>query len=71
MSFKINSADALGFTIWLGHLGYQRKDLPDGGCTFKNRKAKPEYVFITKDLTGNGSCRMLFKEYMEHQAAPD
>jgi len=71
MSFKIKKQDELGFKIWLSHIGYVRKDLPAGGCTFKNRKCKPDYVLITKDLTGNNACRQLYNEYKGHLAAPE
>ena len=61
----------LGFKIWLSHLGYTRKDLQDGGCTFKHRKLDPPYVVIGNANTMNKGGTVLYKEYCEHLAAED
>lgn len=61
----------MGFKIWLSHLGYTRKDLEDGGCTFKHRKLDPPYVVIGKANTMNKGGTVLYKEYCEHVAAED
>ena len=71
MSFYIARKHVLGFTLWLEKLGYMRKDLPDGGYTFKGKGTKQDYVLITKDLTGNANCRILYEEYRGHLRAPD
>jgi hypothetical protein len=71
MSFFIKRRDQEGFKIWLSLLGYVRKDLPDGGCTFKGKGTKHEYVLITKDLSGNHTCKILYAEYRVHLLTPD
>lgn len=47
-------------------LGYIKKDLPDGGATFKNKKMKPNYLLVSSTGTGCGACRKLYKEYVDH-----
>lgn len=54
------------FKIWLESLEYIKKDLPDGGSTYKNRKLKPNYVLVTSGRTGNSACRQLYKEFIRH-----
>ena len=60
-----------GYKIWLSLLGYTRKDLEDGGCTFKHRKLVPSYVVIGKGNTMNKRGSDLYKEYCGHVAAED
>ena len=71
MSFHIKRRNEKGFKTWLSLLGYGRKDLADGGCTFKGEGTKHNYVLITKDLSGNNACRILYAEYCGHLAAPE
>lgn len=71
MSFFIKRRNKDGFKLWLYLLGYTQKDLPDGGSTFKGKGTKHDYVLITKDLSGNNACRILYAEYCGHLAAPD
>lgn len=71
MSFSIKRRNHEGFKLWLSMLGYVRKDLSDGGCTFKGKGTKHDYVLVTKDLSGNNACRILYAEYCGHLAAPD
>ena len=71
MSFSIKRCNHEGFKLWLSMLGYVRKDLSDGGCTFKGKGTKHDYVLVTKDLSGNNACRILYAEYCRHLAAPD
>lgn len=71
MRVKITAEHAQGFKTWLGWIGYCRKDLPDGGSSFKNSKMQPRYLLISNQLTASGGCRKLYREYKEHLAAPD
>ncbi len=71
MSFNIKRRNLEGFKIWLSLIGYSRKDLPEGGCTFKGKGTKHDYVLITKDLSGNNACRILYAEYCGHLATPE
>lgn len=71
MSFFIKRRNKEGFKLWLSMLGYVRKDLSDGGCTFKGKGTKHDYVLITRDLSGNNACRILYAEYCGHLAAPE
>lgn len=71
MSFFIKRRNHEGFKLWLSLLGYVRKDLSDGGCTFKGKGTKHDYVLVTKDLSGNNACRILYAEYCGHLAAPE
>lgn len=66
---KIKPEDLPGFEIWLTSIGYELKTLPDGNKTYKNRHLRPSYVFIALNNTGNGSSRILYKEYRKHLAS--
>lgn len=71
MTVKILAEHVEGLKIWLDKIGYYRKDLPDGGASFKNSKMQPRYLLISKELTASGGCRKLYREYKGHLAAPD
>lgn len=71
MNFKISAQHLEGFKIWLSLLGYKRKDLEDGGCTFKGKGTKHEYVLLTANRSGNPSCKALYNEYRNHLMAPE
>ena len=55
--------------IWLELLGYVKKVLVDGNCTFsgKGTKKSLSYVFVKNDLTGNAACQSLYEEYVNYQ----
>ena len=50
-------------------LGYVKKVLADGSCTFsgKGTKKSLSYVFVKNDLTGNAACQSLYEEYVNYQ----
>lgn len=70
MIFRIKNKHIVGFGLWLELLGYLRKELPDGGSTFKGKGTKLDYVLIAKDLSGNRNCRVLYDEYQVHLVSP-
>ena len=47
MSFHIKRLNEKGFKTWLSLLGYRRKDLAGGGCTFKGEGTKYDYLLQT------------------------
>ena len=69
MIFKIKNKHAFAFMIWLELLGYVKKVLADGSCTFsgKGTKKSLSYVFVKNDLTGNAACQSPYEEYVNHQ----
>ena len=69
MIFRIKNKHALAFMIWLELLGYVKKVLTDGSCTFsgKGTKKSLSYVFVKNDLTGNAACQSLYEEYVNYQ----
>ena len=69
MIFRIKNKHALAFMIWLELLGYVKKVLADGSCTFsgKGTKKSLSYVFVKNDLTGNAACQSLCEEYVNYQ----
>jgi hypothetical protein len=69
MIFRIKNKHALAFMIWLELLGYVKKVLSDGSCTFsgKGTKKSLSYVFVKNDLTGNAACQSLYEEYVNYQ----
>lgn len=69
MIFRIKNKHALAFMIWLELLGYVKKVLADGSCTFpgKGTKKSLSYVFVKNDLTGNAACQSLYEEYVNYQ----
>jgi hypothetical protein len=69
MIFRIKNKHALAFMIWLELLGYVKKVLADGSCTFsgKGTKKSLSYVFVKSDLTGNAACQSLYEEYVNYQ----
>ena len=69
MIFRIKNKHALAFMIWLELLGYVKKVLSDGSCTFsgKGKKKSLSYVFVKNDLTGNAACQSLYEEYVNYQ----
>lgn len=71
MSAKISTGHVEGFKIWLDKIGYYRKDLPDGGSSFKNNRAEPRYVLVSGELTLSRGGKQLYKEYKQHLAAED
>lgn len=71
MSSRIAVKDLIGFKIWLDKIGYYRKDLPDGGSSFKNNRAEPRYVLVSGELTLSRGGKQLYKEYKQHLAAED
>ena len=71
MTFKIAEQDLPGFKNWLTLLGYGRKNLPDGGCTFKGKGTDLRYVLITNEGGGNHICKLLYREYKQHINSPD
>jgi len=71
MSAKISTGHVDGFKIWLDKIGYYRKDLPDGGSSFKNNRAEPRYVLVSGELTLSRGGKQLYKEYKQHLAAED
>lgn len=71
MTVKILAEHVEGLKIWLDMIGYYRKDLPDGGTSFKNSKMQPRYLLISNQLTASGGCRKLYREYKQHLAAED
>lgn len=70
MIFRIKNKHALGFKLWLEKLGYHKKDLTDGGATFKGKGTKLDYVLIANDLSGNRNCQILYEEYQVHLVSP-
>lgn len=68
--FKIKQKHLLAFKIWLALLGYVRKDLADGGATFKGKGTKLEYVLIDSKLSGNAACQKLYEEFKVHLVSP-
>ena len=70
MMFKIKQKHIEAFKIWLALLGYQKKDLADGGATFKGKGTKLDYVLIGKDLSGNANCQKLYEEFKVHLVSP-
>lgn len=71
MSSRIAVKDLIGFKNWLDKIGYYRKDLPDGGSSFKNNRAEPRYVLVSGELTLSRGGKQLYKEYKQHLAAED
>lgn len=71
MSAKISTGHVDGFKLWLDKIGYYRKDLPDGGSSFKNNRAEPRYVLVSGELTLSRGGKQLYKEYKQHLAAED
>ena len=71
MIFRIKNKHALAFMIWLELLGYVKKVLSDGSCTFsgKGTKKSLSYVFVKNDLTGNAACQSLYEEYVNYQGS--
>ena len=69
MIFRIKNKHAPAFMIQLELLGYVKKVLADGSCTFsgKGTKKSLSYVFVKNDLTGNAACQSLYEEYVNHQ----
>lgn len=69
MIFRIKNKHALAFMIWLELLGYVKKVLADGSCTFsgKGTKKSLSYVFVKNDLTGNAACQSLYDEFVNYQ----
>ena len=69
MIFRIKNKHALAFMIWLELLGYVKKVLSDGSCTFsgKGTKKSLSYVFVKNDLTGNAACQSLYEEFVNYQ----
>ena len=49
-----------------------RKELADGGTTFKGKGARKslDYVLVKNDLTGNAACQILYREYEMHLRSP-
>lgn len=70
MIFRIKNKHVNGFKLWLEKLGYTKKDLADGGATFKGKGTKLDYVLVAKDLTGNRNCQVLYEEYQVHLVSP-
>lgn len=70
MIFRIKNKHVVGFKLWLEKLGYLKKELADGGSTFKGKGTKFDYVLIAKDLTGNRNCQFLYEEYQLHLVSP-
>ena len=70
MIFRIKNKHVIGFKLWLEKLGYLKKELADGGSTFKGKGTKFNYVLIAKDLTGNRNCQILYEEYQVHLVSP-
>lgn len=70
MIFRIKNKHVVGFKLWLEKLGYLKKELADGGSTFKGKGTKFDYVLIAKDLTGNRNCQVLYEEYQLHLVSP-
>ncbi|WP_257224526.1 hypothetical protein [Acinetobacter sp. YH12123] len=72
MIFQIKNKHAEGFKIWLEKLGYVKKVLADGSCTFSGKGTRKalSYVFVKNDLTGNAACQVLFDEYEMHLRSP-
>lgn len=70
MIFRIKNKHIAGFKLRLELLGYLKKELPDGGSTFKGKGTKLDYVLIAKDLSGNRNCRALYDEYQLHLVSP-
>lgn len=71
MSKMISAEHVVGFKLWLDKIGYYRKDLPDGGSSFKNNRAEPRYVLVSGELTLSRGGKQLYKEYKHHLAAED
>jgi len=73
MIFKMKNKRVIPFKIWLQLLGYVKKELPDGACTFtgKGTKKALSYVFIGRDLSGNSACQILYDEFELHARSPD
>ena len=71
MSKLISAEHVEGFKLWLDKIGYYRKDLPDGGSSFKNNRAEPRYVLVSGELTLSRGGKQLYKEYKTHLAAED
>lgn len=71
MSSRIAVKDLIGFKLWLDKIGYYRKDLPDGGSSFKNNRAEPRYVLVSGELTLSRGGKQLYKEYKQHLSASD
>ncbi len=71
MIFRIKNKHALAFMIWLELLGYVKKVLSDGSCTFsgKGTKKSLSYVFVKNDLTGNAACQSLYEEFVNYQGS--
>ena len=69
MIFRIKNKHALAFMIRLELLGYVKKVLADGSCTFsgKGTKKSLSYVFVKNDLTGNAACQSLYEEFVNYQ----
>lgn len=72
MTFRIKLKHAAGFKLWLELLGYIKKELADGGTTFKGKGARKslDYVLVKNDLTGNAACQILYREYEMHLRSP-
>jgi len=71
MSKVIAPEHVAGFKLWLDKIGYYRKDLPDGGSSFKNNRAQPRYVLVSGELSLSRGGKQLYKEYKQHLAAED
>lgn len=73
MIFRIKNKHADGFKIWLEKLGYVKKVLADGSCTFSGKGTRKalSYVLLRKNLTGNAACQVLFDEYEMHLRSPN
>ncbi|EZQ10768.1 hypothetical protein [Acinetobacter sp. Ver3] len=70
MIFRIKQRDLQAFKIWLVLLGYVRKDLADGGATFKGKGTKLDYVLIDSKMSGNSACQKLYEEFKVHLVSP-
>ncbi|WP_171522207.1 hypothetical protein [Acinetobacter shaoyimingii] len=68
--FKIKQKHLLAFKIWLTLLGYEQKELPDGGATFKGKGTKLDYVLIDSKMGGNSACQKLYEEFKVHLVSP-
>ena len=68
MTKVVKPKNLIIFRLWLIKLGYQIKELADGGFTFKGRtdRKKDSYGFVSRDLTGNDCAYRLGRELQAH-----
>ena len=73
MTKVVKPKNLIIFRLWLIKLGYQIKELADGGFTFKGRtdRKKDSYGFVSRDLNGNDCACRLGRELEEHLVSPD